>query len=210
MHHTKGVFCQRRVTHVCKQRLEGANASAHDLSISKPQSANGTCHQRDHLDVARSVAFADKLETQLRKLTGAAGTAHLLAHDRSLIAQAKRQIGRAHARRDQAYDGKRVVGAHHEQAAVIIEQLERRVRDATALFERTLILENRSLDRKIMVLLKAALHRLCDLLARLSLLGQNVPESPRCGRHTRAHPLYDSQTYRKKTRPQPVSGTLAY
>ena len=30
---------------------------------------------------------------------------------------------------------------------------------------------------------KAALHRQRNLLARLSLIGQYVPKSPRCGRH---------------------------
>ena len=34
-----------------------------------------------------------------------------------------------------------------------------------------------------MMLPKAAFHRQRNLLARLSLLGQYVPESPRCGRH---------------------------
>ena len=168
---------------MCKKRFKGTDAAAYDPGIGKAQSANSARHQRNHLDIACGVPFADKLETQLRKLTGAASATHLLAHDRSLIAQAKRQIGRAHARRDQANNGKRVVGTYHEQAAIVIKQLKRGVRNAAALLERTLVLEQRRLDRKVMMLPKAALHRQRNLLARLSLLGQYVPESPRCGRH---------------------------
>ena len=185
VNHTQGVLGQRCVAHMCKKRFKRTDAAAYNPGICKTQSTNGTCHQRNHLDIACGVPFADKLETQLRKLTGATSATHLLAHDRSLIAQAKRQVGRAHARRDQANDGKRVVGTHHEQAAIVIKQLERGVRDAAALLERALVLEQRRFDRKVMMSTKAVPHRLCDLLARLSLLGQNVPESPRCGRHTR-------------------------
>ena len=79
--------------------------------------------------------------------------------------------------------GKRIVGSHYEQAAIVIKQLERGVRNAATLLERALVLEQRRLDRKVMMLPEAALHRQRDLLARLSLLGQYVPESPRCGRH---------------------------
>ena len=121
VNHTQGVLGQRCVAHMCKKRFKGTDAATYNPGIGKAQSTNGTCHQRNHLDIARGVPFADKLETQLRKLTGAASATHLLAHDRSLIAQAKRQIGQAHARRDQAHDGKRVVGAHHEQAAIVIK-----------------------------------------------------------------------------------------
>ena len=192
VNHAQGVGGKRRVAHLCEQRLEGANASAHDLGISKPQGANGARHQRDHLDVARGVTFADKLEAQLRKLARTAGAAHLLTHDRGLIAQTERQIGRAHARGDQTHDGKRVVGAHHKQAAVVIKELERGIGNAAALLEGAFVLEQRGFDRKVMMGTEAIPHRLRDLLARLSLLGQDVSESPRCGRHTCAHPLCGS------------------
>ena len=199
VNHTQGVLGQRCVAHMCKKRFKRTDAATYNPGIGKAQSTNGACHQRNHLDIARGVPFADKLETQLRKLTGAASATHLLAHDRSLIAQAKRQIGRAHARRDQANDGKRIVGSHYEQAAIVIKQLERGVRNAATLLERALVLEQRRFDWKVMMSTKAVPHRLCDLLARLSLLGQNVPESPRCGRHTCVHPLYDSQHIEKRT-----------
>ena len=210
MHHAQGVCGKRRVAHTCEQRLEGANASAHDLGISKPQGANGARHQRDHLDVARGVTFSDKLETQLCKLTGTTGATHLLTHDRRFIAQTERQVGRAHARGDQAHDGKRVVGTHYEQTAIVVKQLERGIRNATALLERAFVLKQRRFDRKVMMSTKAVPHRLRDFLACLSLFGQDIPESPRCGRHACAHPLCHSQHIRKKNRPQPVSDTLAY
>ena len=119
----------------------------------------------------------------MRKLTRATGIALTFANHRRLIAQAQRQIGRAHASRNQANDRQRVVGTDHQQATVVIKELKRRVRNAAALLERALVLEQRRLDRKVMMLPKAALHRQRNLLARLSLLGQYVPESPRCGRH---------------------------
>ena len=119
----------------------------------------------------------------MRKLTRATGIALTLANHRRLIAQAQRQIGRAHASRNQTNDRQRVVGTDHQQATVVIKELKRRVCNAAALLERALVLEQRCLDRKVMMLPEAALHRTCDLLARLSLLGQYVPESPRCGRH---------------------------
>ena len=106
-----------------------------------------------------------------------------LTNHRRLIAQAQRQVGRAHTGRDQAHDGQRVIGANHQQATIVVKELERRIRDAAALLERTLVLEQRRLNRKVMMLPEAALHRQRNLLARLSLLGQYVPESPRCGRH---------------------------
>ena len=166
-----------------EQFLKRTHAARDNARIGKRQLAHGLGHQRDDLDIARGVARADELKTQLRKLTRATGIALTLANHRRLIAQAQRQIGRAHASRNQANDRQRVVGTDHQQAAVVIKELKRRVRNAAALLKRTLVLEQRRLDRQVMMPPEAALHRTCNLLARLSLLGQYVPESPRCGRH---------------------------
>ena len=166
-----------------EQLLKRTHATCDNARIGQCQLAHGLGHQRDDLDIARGIARTDKLKAQLRKLTRATGIALTLADHRRLIAQAQRQIGRAHASRNQANDRQRVVGTDHQQATVVIKKLERRVRDAAAFLERTLVLEQRRLDRQVMMLPKAALHRQRNLLARLSLLGQYVPESPRCGRH---------------------------
>lgn len=166
-----------------EQLLKRTHTTCDNARIGQCQLAHGLGHQRDDLDIARGIARTDKLKAQLRKLTRATGIALALADHRRLVAQAQWQIGCAHAGRNQAHDRQRVVGTDHQQAAVVIEELKRRVRNAAALLERTLVLEQRRLDRQVMMLPKAALHRTCDLLARLSLLGQYVPESPRCGRH---------------------------
>ena len=166
-----------------EQLLKRAHATCDNARIGQRQLANGLGHQRDDLDIARGIARADELKTQLGKLTRTAGIALAFANHRRLIAQAQRQVGRAHAGRDQTHDRQRIVGTNHQQAAVIVKKLKRRVRDTAALLERALVLEQRRLNRQIMMLPKAALHRQRDLLARLSLLGQYVPESPRCGRH---------------------------
>ena len=166
-----------------EQFLKRTNAARNNARIGQRQLAHGLRHQRDDLDIARGVAHTDKLKTQLRKLTRAAGIALALANHRRLVAKAQRQIGRAHACRNQANNRQRVVRTNHQQATVVIKELKRGVRNAATLLERALVLEQRRLNRQVMMLPKAALHRTCDLLARLSLLGQYVPESPRCGRH---------------------------
>ena len=183
MHAAQGLGSQLAIIARREQLLKRTHATCDNARIGKCQLAHGLGHQRDDLDVARSVAHTDELKAQLRKLTRATGIALALANHRRLVAKAQGQIGRAHAGRNQAHDGQRIVGTDYQQTAIIVKELERRVRNATAFLKRTLVLEQRRLDRKVMMLPEAALHRTCDLLARLSLLGQYVPESPRCGRH---------------------------
>ena len=183
MHAAQGLGSQLAILAYREQFLKRTHATCDNARIGKCQPAYGLRHQRNNLDIARGITRADKLKAQLRKLTRATGIALALANHRRLVAKAQGQVGRAHAGRNQAHDRQRVVGTDHQQAAVIIKELKRRVRNAAALLERTLVLEQRRLDRKVMMLPEAALHRTCDLLARLSLLGQYVPESPRCGRH---------------------------
>lgn len=183
VHAAQGLGGQLAILARRKQLLKRTHATCDNARIGQRQLAHGLGHERDNLDIARGIARADKLKAQLRKLTRAAGIALTLANHRRLVAKAQGQVGRAHAGRNQAYDRQRVVGTDHQQAAIIVKELKRRVRNAAALLERTLVLEQRRFDRQVMMLPKAALHRICDLLARLSLLGQYVPESPRCGRH---------------------------
>ena len=183
MHAAKGLGSQLAILARREQFLKRTNATCDNARIGQRQLAHGLGHERDNLDITRGIARADKLKAQLRKLTRTAGIALALANHRRLVAQAQGQVGRAHAGRNQAHDRQRVVGTDHQQATIIIKELKRRVRNAAAFLERTLVLEQRRLDRQVMMLPEAALHRTCDLLARLSLLGQYVPESPRCGRH---------------------------
>ena len=183
VHATQRLGSQLAILACREQLLKRAHATCDNARIGQCELMHSFGHERHNLDIARGIARADKLKAQLGELTRAAGIALALANHRRLVAQAKRQVGRAHAGRDQAYDGQRVIGTDHQQTAVVIEKLERRVRDAAAFLERTLVLEQRRLNRKVMMLPEAALHRQRNLLARLSLLGQYVPESPRCGRH---------------------------
>ena len=169
--------------------LERAHAAADDLDLGQLERADRLEHERHELHVGRGTALADQLKAELRELARAAGAALALAHDRGLVAQAQRQVGRLHARGHQANDRERVVGPHHEQTPVVVKELERRVGNAAALLERALVFQKRRLDGQVMVLPQAALHRQRDLLARLSLLGQDVAESPRCGRHLGYAPL---------------------
>ena len=183
VHAAQGLDSQLAILTCRKQLLKRTHATCDNARIGQRQLAHGLGYQRDNLDIARGVARGDELKAQLRKLTRAAGIALALANHRCLVAQAQRQIGRAHAGRNQAHDRQRVVGTDHQQTPIIVKELKRRVRNAATFLERTLVLEQRRFNRQIMMLPKAALHRTCDLLACLSLLGQYVPESPRCGRH---------------------------
>ena len=183
VHTTQGLGSQLAILARREQLLKRTHATCDNARIGQRQLAHRLGHERDNLAIARGVARTDKLKTQLCKLARAAGIALALTNHRCLVAKAQRQVGRAHAGRDQAHDRQCVVGTDHQQATVVIKELKRRVRNAAAFLERTLVLEQRRLDRKVMMLPEAALHRQRNLLARLSLLGQYVPESPRCGRH---------------------------
>ena len=171
VHAAQGLGSQLAILTRRKQFLKRTHAACDNARIGKRQLAHGLGNERDNLDIARGVARADKLKAQLRKLTRAAGIALTLANHRRLVAQAQRQIGRAHAGRNQAHDRQRVVGTDHQQAAVIIKELKRRVRNAAAFLERALVLEQRRLDRKVMMLPEAALHR--------TVRSPRAPEPPR-------------------------------
>ena len=183
VHAAQGLGSQLTILAYREQFLKRTHAACDDARIGKCQLTHGLGDQRDNLDIARGIARTDKLKAQLCKLARATGVALALANHRRLIAQAQGQVGRVHAGRDQTHDRQCVVGTDHQQTAIIVKKLKRRVRNAAAFLERTLVLEQRRLDRKVMMLPEAALHRQRNLLARLSLLGQYVPESPRCGRH---------------------------
>ena len=183
VHAAQGLSGQLAILARREQFLKRTHATCDNARIGQCQLTHGLGHERDDLDIARGIARTDKLKAQLCKLTRATGIALALANHRRLIAQAQRQVAGGHAGRDQPNDGQGVVRAHHQQPAVVIKKLERGVRHAARLLQGALVLKQGRLDRKIMMLPEAALHRTCDLLARLSLLGQYVPESPRCGRH---------------------------
>ena len=183
MHAAQGLGSQLTILAYREQFLKRTHAACNNARIGQCQLAHGLRHERDDLNIARGIARADELKAQLRKLARTASVALALTDHRRLVTKAQRQVGRAHAGRDQAHDRQRVVGTNHQQAAVIVKKLERRVCDAAALLERPFVLEQWRFDRQVMMLPKAALHRQRNLLARLSLLGQYVPESPRCGRH---------------------------
>ena len=183
VHAAQGLGGQLAILTCREQLLKRTHATRDNARIGQRQLAHSLGHERDDLDIARSVTHTDELKTQLCELTRAAGIALALTNHRRLVAKAQGQVGRAHAGRNQAHDRQCVVGTDHQQAAIIVKELKRRVRNAAALLERTLVLEQRRFDRQVMMLPEAALHRQRNLLARLSLLGQYVPESPRCGRH---------------------------
>ena len=172
-----------------KQFLKWTHTTCDNARIGQRQLAYRLGHERDNLDIARGIARTDKLKAQLCKLARASGVALALTNHRRLVTKAQGQVGRAHAGRNQAHDRQRVVGTDHQQATIIVKEFKRRVRNAAAFLERTFVLEQRRLDRQVMMLPEAALHRQRNLLARLSLLGQYIPESPRCGCHTCAHLL---------------------
>ena len=172
-----------------KQFLKWTHTTCDNARIGQRQLAYRLGHERDNLDIARGIARTDKLKAQLCKLARASGVALALTNHRRLVTKAQGQVGRAHAGRNQAHDRQRVVGTDHQHAAIIVKEFKRRVRNAAAFLERAFVLEQRRLDRQVTMLPEAALHRQRNLLARLSLLGQYIPESPRCGCHTCAHLL---------------------
>ena len=135
VHAAQGLGGQLAILARRKQLLKRTHATCDNARIGQRQLAHGLGHERDNLDIARGIARADKLKAQLRKLTRAAGIALTLANHRRLVAKAQGQVGRAHAGRNQAYDRQRVVGTDHQQAAVVIKELKRRVRNAAAFLE---------------------------------------------------------------------------
>ena len=141
MHAAQGLGSQLTILAYREQFLKRTHAACDNARIGKCQLAYGLRHQRDDLDIARGIARADKLKTQLCKLTRAAGIALALANHRRLVAKAQGQVGRAHAGRNQTHDRQRVVGTDHQQATVVIKELKRRIRNAAALLERALVLE---------------------------------------------------------------------
>ena len=183
VHTAQGLGSQLTILAYREQFLKRTHAACDDARIGQCELAHGLSHERHNLDIARGIARTDKLKAQLCKLARAAGVALALTNHRRLVAKAQGQVGRAHAGRNQTHDRQRVVGTNHQQAAIIVKEFKRRVRNAAAFLERALVLEQRRLDRQVMMPPEAALHRQRNLLARLSLLGQYVPESPRCGRH---------------------------
>ena len=189
MHAAQSLGSQLAILARRKQLLKRTHATCDNARIRQRQLAHRLGHERDNLDIARGIARTDKLKAQLCKLARAAGVALALTNHRRLVTKAQGQVGRAHAGRNQAHDRQRVVGTDHQQATIIVKEFKRRVRNAAAFLERTFVLEQRRLDRQVMMLPEAALHRQRNLLARLSLLGQYIPESPRCGCHTCAHLL---------------------
>ena len=98
VHERKHVARERRIPAAGEKLHERANAPEHDTPRGKAQGLQGFDHQRDHLDIARIAALSDELEAQLRELAGRTGVARLRAHERSLVAQTKRQRGIPQAR----------------------------------------------------------------------------------------------------------------
>ena len=103
MHTTQCLGSQLAILARRKQLLKRTYATCDNARIGQCQLAHGLGHQRDDLDIARGVARTDELKAQLRKLTRAAGIALALANHRRLVAKAQRQIGRAHAGRNQPF-----------------------------------------------------------------------------------------------------------
>ena len=135
VHTTQGLGSQLAILARREQLLKRTHATCDNARSGQRQLAHRLGHERDNLDIARGVARTDKLKAQLRKLTRATGIALALANHRRLIAQAQGQVGRVHAGRDQTHDRQCVVGTDHQQTAIIVKKLKRRVRDAAAFLE---------------------------------------------------------------------------
>ena len=135
MHAAQRLGSQLTILAYRKQLLKRTHATCDNARIGQRQLAHGLGHERDDLDIARGIARTDKLKAQLCKLTRATGIALALTNHRRLVAKAQRQIGRAHAGRNQAHDRQRIVGTDHQQATVVIKELKRRVRNAAAFLE---------------------------------------------------------------------------
>ena len=135
VHAAQGLGSQLAILARREQLLKRTHATCDNARSGQRQLAHRLGHERDNLDIARGVARTDKLKAQLRKLTRATGIALALANHRRLIAQAQGQVGRAHAGRDQTHDRQCVVGTDHQQTAIIVKKLKRRVRDAAAFLE---------------------------------------------------------------------------
>ena len=171
---------------VREQLLVRLDAPADHAPIGQVEGLRDLRRAPHDLGVALDAARADELEAELGHLARGARVARRRPHDRGVVAQAQREPGGVQPRGDHADDGEGVVGPHHQEATVVVEQLERGVRDAAPSAQRVAVLEQRRLHRQVAMALQDAPHRERDVLARLRLLGQNVAESPWCGRHPRA------------------------
>ncbi len=87
VHAAQGLGGQFAILARREQFLKRTHAARDNARIGQCQLTHGLGHERDDLDIARSVAHTDKLKTQLRKLTRAAGIALALTNHRRLVAK---------------------------------------------------------------------------------------------------------------------------
>ena len=156
------------------QRRDGAEDEAPRGNLEGGQRLG---EQANDLDLGGSAVGAHELNAELRELAGLAAQRLLLAHHRRIVAEARRELLGADVTRDEARDRQGKVRAKHEEVAVGIEELERRVLDAPAALEGGAVLEQRGLDGQVAMLGEAIPHGSGDALAGERLLGKDVTEA---------------------------------
>ena len=152
-----------------EQRLQGRDGSADDAPCRRLERVERLGKKRDDLclgKVAIDAIRAEVLDAKLRELTRLALERRLLAHDRSGVAQAKRKVVRTRPGGNHARYGKRQVGPHHEEAAVAVEELKRRVLKLPSKREQVPILYEGHLDRQIPMSREALANRARNALSR--------------------------------------------
>ncbi len=180
VHVAEDLLAQLLVGHVgLEQGEQRAHRAGHEAHVGNLERAQRLGQQRDDLNLAGHVLAADKLHAELGELARLAAQGALLAHHGGLVAQAGRKVGGAEALGGEARDGQREIRAQHEQAVVEVKELEGRALDAAGTLQHAAVFQQRRLDRDVAVRVEAGPHRVANLLARASLLRQNVPKAPR-------------------------------
>ena len=104
-----------RVGHaLVEQRHERRHRSAHDAPGRHSKLGERLCEERDHLRLGRGPLRTIELNAKLGKLARLPLEGGPLTHDGGAVAQPHWTVSEAHARRDEARDGKRQVRTDHE------------------------------------------------------------------------------------------------
>ena len=160
-----------------EQRREGHDRAEDNAPVRDLERAERLGEQAHDLDLRGGAVLADELDAELRELAGLAAQARLLAHDRRVVAEARRQAVCRDAAGHEAGDGQGEVRAEHEQRAVLVEELEGGVAHAGAALEGGAVLEQRGLHGQVAVHGKGVAHDAGDALAGERLAGKYVAEA---------------------------------
>ena len=165
-----------------EQRAQHAHGGQRELEVGDAGGFEGLGEQADDLGVGLDARCVDALDADLLLLAHVGAQLALgLAEDALHVAEAERAARVAEARGAHARDLQRYVGAHGDEVARGVEELERRGRHAPARLHDGHALERGRLDGHVATAREQVGHVARDALARRRLVGEHVAEPRWCG-----------------------------